>query len=102
MILDSIKAKIIIHQLIERDFLVEEVFVLKKMDSVSQSRIAILKKSNSTLMEAYNSKEKELMLVESASKNKDRIIKKEQSKNKFLKFVSLLSVTVTGILLITR
>ena len=102
MILDSIQAKIIIHQLIERDFLIEEVFVLKKMDSVSQKRISTLQKSNSTLMEAYSSKEKQLALIEAASKNKDTIIKKEQSKNKFLKFVSLLSVTVTGILLITR
>lgn len=102
VILDSIKARIIIHQLIERDFLIEEVFVLKKMDSVSQKRIATLQKSNSTLMEAYSSKEKQLALIEAASKNKDRIIKKEKSKNKFLKFVSLLSVTVTGILLITR
>lgn len=53
-------------------------------------------------MEAYSSKEKQLALIEAASKNKDRIIKKEKSKNKFLKFVSLLSVTVTGILLITK
>jgi len=102
VVLDSVQAKIIVLQLIERDFLVNEVFVLKKMDSISSKRIANLELSNKSLMEAYKSKENQLNLIAAASKNKDVIIKKTQSKNKFYKFVSLLSVTVTGILLITR
>jgi hypothetical protein len=102
VVLDSVQAKIIALQLIERDFLVNEVFVLKKMDSISSKRIANLELSNKELMGAYVSKEIQLKLIEAASKNKDVIIKKTQSKNKFYKFVSLLSVTVTGILLITR
>jgi len=53
-------------------------------------------------MEAYKSKENQIYLIAAASKNKDVIIKKTQTKNKFYKFVSLLSVSVAGILLITR
>lgn len=102
VVLDSVQAKIIALQLIERDFLVNEVFVLKKMDSISSKRIANLELSNKELVEAYKSKENQLDLIAAASKNKDVIIKKTQSKNKFYKFVSLLSVSVAGILLITR
>lgn len=88
--------------MIERDFLLEDVFVLKKMDSVSLKRIDTLTLSNKSLMDAYNTKEKQLIVMQDISNNKDKIIRKEKSKNKFYKFVSLLSVSVTGFLLITR
>lgn len=53
-------------------------------------------------MLAYKEKELQVGDLNLVIKNKDKIISKEKSKNKFLKVVSLLSLGMTGILLITR
>ena len=100
--LDSIQAKKIIKELIEKDALVDEVKLLIKMDSISKSRILTLQKSNDMLMSAYKEKDLQVLNLNAIISNNDKIISREKSKNKFLKFVSLLSVATTGILLITR
>jgi alanine dehydrogenase len=102
VILDSIQANKIITELVQKDFLSLELKTLIKMDSVSRLRIDTLIKSNSQLMLAYKEKDLQVGNLNLVIKNKDKIISKEKSKNKFLKVVSLLSLGMTGILLITR
>lgn len=102
VILDSIQANKIITELIQKDFLTLEVKTLVKMDSISRSRISTLSKSNNQLMLAYKEKDLQVGDLNLVIKNKDKIISKEKSKNKFLKVVSLLSLGLTGILVITR
>lgn len=102
VILDSIQANKIITELIQKDFLTLEVKTLIKMDSISRSRISTLSKSNNKLMLAYKEKDLQVGDLNLVIKNKDKIISKEKSKNKFLKVVSLLSLGLTGILVITR
>jgi alanine dehydrogenase len=102
VILDSIQANKIITELVQKDFLNLELKTLIKMDSVSRLRIDTLIKSNNQLMLAYKEKDLQVGDLNIVIKNKDKIILKEKSKNKFLKVVSLLSLGMTGILLITR
>jgi len=102
VILDSIQANKIITELVQKDFLTLEVKTLVRMDSLSRIRIQTLLSSNDKLMLAYKEKELQVGDLNLVIKNKDKIISKEKSKNKFLKVVSLLSLGMTGILLITR
>lgn len=102
VILDSIQANKIITELVQKDFLTLEVKTLVRMDSLSKLRIQTLGRSNDKLMLAYKEKELQVGDLNLVIKNKDKIISKEKSKNKFLKVVSLLSLGMTGILLITR
>lgn len=102
VILDSIQAKKIIKELIEKDALKSENSLLLKMDSISRSRIQVLKLSNDKLLLAYNEKEGQVLSLNKVIDNDKKIIAKEKSKNKFLKVVSLLSLITTGVLLITR
>lgn len=102
VILDSIQANKIITELIQKDFLTLEVKTLVRMDSLSRLRINTLSRSNDKLMLAYKEKDLQVGDLNLVIKNKDKIISKEKSKNKFLKVVSLLSLGMTGILLITR
>jgi hypothetical protein len=102
VILDSIQANKIITELVQKDFLTLELKTLIKMDSVSRIRIDALIKSNDKLMLAYKEKEFQVSDLNLVIKNKDRVISKEKSKNKFLKIVSIASLAATGLLLITR
>lgn len=102
VILDSIQANKIITELVQKDFLTLEVKTLVRMDSLSRLRINTLSRSNDKLMLAYKEKDLQVGDLNLVIKNKDKIISKEKSKNKFLKVVSLLSLGMTGILLITR
>jgi hypothetical protein len=102
VILDSIQANKIITELVQKDFLTLEVKTLIKMDSLSRDRILILKQSNKELLNAYNQKNLQINNLNLVIENNVKAIAKEKSKNKFLKAVSLLSLGMTGILLITR
>ena len=102
VILDSLQAKKIIRELIEKDALKSDNAVLIKMDSISKSRIQALRLSNDKLLLAYNEKENQVLALNKVIENDKKIIAKEKSKNKFLKVVSLLSLITTGVLLITR
>jgi len=102
VILDSIQANKIITELVQKDFLTLELKTLIKMDSVSRIRIDALIKSNDKLMLAYKEKDLQVSDLNLVIKNKDRVISKEKSKNKFLKIVSIASLAATGLLLITR
>ena len=102
VILDSLQAKKIIRELIEKDALKSDNAVLIKMDSISKSRIQALRLSNDKLLLAYNEKENQVLTLNKVIENDKKIIAKEKSKNKFLKVVSLLSLITTGVLLITR
>ncbi|MFY8248084.1 MAG: hypothetical protein ACOVJ5_00085 [Gloeomargaritales cyanobacterium] len=102
VILDSLQSSKIITELIQKDFLKLEVKTLIKMDSLSRQRIVILKKSNEELLSAYNQKNLQINNLNLVIENNVKTIAKEKSKNKFLKVVSLLSLGITGILLITR
>ena len=102
VILDSLQAKKIIKELIEKDALKSDNAVLIKMDSISKSRIHTLKLSNDKLLLAYSEKENQVLSLNKVIENDRKIISKEKSKNKFLKVVSLLSLITTSVLLITR
>jgi len=92
VILDSLQSKKIIIQLEQGDFARAELTIYKRMDTLSQKRIEVLKTANFSLLDAFNEKQLEVDKYKEAVKVQDKIIQKEKNKKNFYKISTIVSI----------
>lgn len=102
MILDSIQATKIITQLISGDACKAELKFVNQLLKNEEKRTLLLKEQNQLLLNAYKEKEKENMSLSEIIFNDEKIIKKEKSKKTFWKYIGIVSLSLSGFLLVTK
>lgn len=102
VILDSIQSAKIITQLINGDACKAELKIVKNLLKNEEERTSLLKEQNQLLLNAYKEKDKESLALSEIIFNDEKIIKKEKNKKTFWKYIGIVSLSLSGFLLITN
>lgn len=102
MILDSVQSVKIITQLINGDACKAELKIVTKLLKNEEQRTSLLKEQNQLLLKAYEEKDKENMSLSEIIFNDEKIIKKEKNKKTFWKYIGIVSLSLSGFLLLTK
>jgi len=102
VILDSIQSVKIITELIKGDACKAELKLTKDILKNEEKRTALLQEQNQLLLSAYKSKEMENNSLNQVIINNEKIIKKEKTKKTFWKYIGIVSLSLSGFLLITN
>jgi len=102
VILDSIQSVKIITQLINGDACKAELKIVKNLLKNEEERTSLLKEQNQLLLNAYKEKDKESLALSEIIFNDEKIIKKEKNKKTFWKYIGIVSLSLSGFLLITN
>lgn len=102
MVLDSVQSVKIINQLIKGDACKAELSIVNKLLKNEEQRVSLLEDQNATLLKAYQEKEKEVASLSKIIVNDQKILKKEKNKKTFWKYVGIVSLSLSGFLLISN
>lgn len=89
-------------QLINGDACKAELKFVNQLLKNEEKRTSLLKEQNQLLLNAYKEKEKENMSLSEIIFNDEKIIKKEKNKKTFWKYIGIVSLSLSGFLLVTK